>query len=75
MVINEQQALTAENWQQILAELSTPQIFNETSANLLLERIRNIKELEFKPYLNLKSVALDLTSTISKFTQSNKLLN
>lgn len=75
MVINEKKTLIAEHWQQVLAQLSTPQKFSVTSVQLLLERISNIKESEFKQYLCLNSVELDLTSTLSKLIKPNKLLD
>jgi len=75
MAIEKQEMLTTKHWQQLLAQLSTSQVFSENSAQLLLEKVRYTKESDFIKYLRLNSVELDLTSTLSKFTQQNKLLD
>jgi len=73
MLINEHKPLLAEHWLQVIAQLTASEMFTLTSAQLLLEKVSITKGTEFKKHLCLNSVKVDLTSSLSKFTQPNKL--
>jgi len=68
MAQSTEQGVTDQAWWQMLASISIPTTFDEKLACELFEQAQLLLKTEFKTYVNLNSVVLDLTSQLSRLT-------